>query len=225
MSKHFQRDMDNLHREVLNLSAVAEEMIHRAGVVLCEGGIQHVAELVELDREIDRREVAIEEECLRMLALHQPVAIDLRRVATVMKINNDLERIGDLALNIVERAESLNERPDFHVPSEVRNMIEMATEMVSDALNAFVERDAHAAREICRRDSRVDRANREIIADLVDLMEERPDLISLGLHCFSAVRQVERVADHATNIAEDVIYLVEGSIVRHGPSSELAAVT
>ena len=131
MTKHLHRDMESLHRQILGLSSMVEEMIHRAGIVLCDGEIEHIRDLVELDQEVDHREVVIEEECLRMLALHQPVAVDLRRIAAVMKINNDLERIGDLAWNLIERASSLNQRPDFHVPVEVRQMIDNCRNLLS----------------------------------------------------------------------------------------------
>lgn len=219
MSKHFQRDMDNIHREVLSLSAIVEEMIDKATLSLSTRRHELAHEVIDTDDLVDQREVRIEEECLKMLALHQPVAIDLRRVATVMKVNNDLERIADLAVNIAERSLNIDDYPDFPVPDTVSHMVAMSTQMVRSALDAFVNLDAAAARRIMSMDEEVDRHNRDIIAELQSLMQERPDLVPPAMHCFSAARHIERIADHATNIAEDVIYLVEGDIVRHKQAS------
>ena len=224
MTRHFHRDLEHLHREILDLSSLVEDMIDRAGRALCEGETEAVPELAGMDEQVDRREVQIEEECLKMLALHQPVAIDLRRIATVLKINNDLERIGDLAVNIAERSAALHQRPDFPIPPNVERMVLMATEMVRGALNALVDFDVAAARAICCQDQQMDQMNREAIAELSELMQRRPDLVAPALHCFSAARHLERIADHATNIAEEVIYLVQGEIVRHQHDSASAKI-
>jgi phosphate transport system protein len=219
MSKHLQRDMDNIHRDLLSLSALVEEMIDKATLSLSTGRQELADEVIRSDDAVDQREVKIEEECLKMLALHQPVAIDLRRVATVLKVNNDLERIADLAVNIAERSRNMDEYPDFPIPETLAHMVAMATQMVRSSLDAFVNLDAQAARRIMYMDDDVDRHNREIIAELQTLMQERPDLVPPGLHCFSISRHIERIADHASNIAEDVIYLVEGDIIRHRHST------
>jgi phosphate transport system protein len=215
MSKHLQRDMDRVHREVLSLSATVEEMIDKAAQALTEQDSDLSAEVIAMDRGVDEREVRIEDECLKILALHQPVAGDLRRIATVLKANNDLERIGDLAVNIVQRAKCLREFPGFPMPGRLPRMVAMAVGMVRGALDAFVNLDPAEARRIRVMDDGVDELNREIIEELQSLMESNPATVKPGLHCFSATRQIERIADHATNIAEDVIYLVEGDIVRH----------
>ncbi len=165
--------------------------------------------------EINVREVKIEEECLKILALHQPVAVDLRRTATVLKINTELERIADLAVNIAERTISLAEHPEFEMPAKLERMFVRASDMVHDALDAFVDQDVDAAREVCRRDDEVDEYNRQVIDDLLETMRTRSDLVEAALHFFSVCRHVERIGDCATNIAEDVIYLVEGEIARH----------
>jgi phosphate transport system protein len=222
MSKHFHRDLENLNSRLLSLSAMTEEMIDLAGRCLCESGVEVAGEVVRQDKQVDRQEVLIEEECLKMLALHQPVAIDLRRIATVLKINNDLERIGDLAVNIVKRAQCLSDRPDFPVPHRLEQMVRLAASMVRAALNAYVDFDAEMADEVCRRDDQVDELNDQTIRELIDLMKRRPELIEPAMHCFSATRQLERIADHATNVAEDVIYLVQGEIVRHQHSGPAA---
>ena len=215
MTKHFHRDLENLQKEILSLSSQVEDMIDSAGRCLFEPNRELAREVIEADKQVDQREVMIEEECLKMLALHQPVAIDLRRIAAVLKINHDLERIGDLAVNIVQRADCLHQRPDFRMPAKLERMARLATSMVRGTLNAFVDSDVDAAREICLRDDEVDDINREIIDELIALMKQQPAMVEPAMHCFSATRHLERIADHATNIAEDVIYLVQGEIVRH----------
>lgn len=215
MSKHLERDLEALEREILAQSSLVEEMIAKACRALIDRRVDLSSEVVESEQQIDEREVKIEEECLKILALHQPVAVDLRRTATVLKINTELERIADLAVNIAERTSSLAEYLDFEIPDKLERMSADATDMVHDALDAFVELDVRAAREICRRDEEIDTLNRQVIDELHETMQARPDLIEPALHLFSISRHVERIADCATNIAEDVIYLVEGEIARH----------
>ena len=151
-----------------------------------------------------------------MLALHQPVAVDLRRIATMLKANSDLERIADLAVNVAERANRAGEPPGIHrFRHNSKEMVDRATDMVRGALDAFVNLDAVAAAKVCKSDDAVDRLNDTIIEDLHRQMHSNPATITPAMHCFSATRHIERIADHATNIAEDVIYLVQGDIVRH----------
>ena len=215
MSMHLHRDMDGLQQQVLAVSAIAEEMIDNATRVLCERRYTEAAAVIARDRDVDLREVAIEEECLKILALHQPVASDLRRIAAVLKINNDIERIADLAVNVAQRSQCLASFPEFVVPDRVQRMVDVTTQMVRGALNAFVNLDSDNARRLIRLDDAVDEHNREIIGELQTQMQQRPQSVEASLHCFSAVRHIERIADHAVSIAEDVIYLVEGDIVRH----------
>jgi phosphate transport system protein len=215
MSKHLERDLAALEREILDQSSRVEEMIAKACQALIERRTDLATELAASELEIDVREVKIEEECLKILALHQPVAVDLRRTATVLKINTELERIADLAVNIAERTISLAEHPEFQIPTKLERMFVRASDMVHDALDAFVDQDVDAAREVCRRDDEVDDYNRRVIEDLLDTMRTRSELVEAALHFFSVCRHVERIGDCATNIAEDVIYLVEGEIARH----------
>ncbi len=207
--------MEALEREILAQSSLVEEMINKACRALVDRRIDLSSEVVEAEQQIDEREVKIEEECLKILALHQPVAVDLRRTATVLKINTELERIADLAVNIAERTSSLADHLDFEIPDKVERMSADATDMVHDALDAFVELDVDAARAVCQRDEEIDTLNRQVIDELYESMQARPDQIEPALHVFSISRHVERIADCATNIAEDVIYLVEGEIARH----------
>ncbi|TWT89887.1 hypothetical protein Mal64_02690 [Pseudobythopirellula maris] len=215
MSIHLERDLESLKHDILEQSALVEEMIR----IACRGMVERrfgvYDELLSREPTINEREVEIEEECLKILALHQPVAVDLRRVATVMKVNTDLERIGDLAVNISERTESLSAAPSLELPDCVEAMSESAIEMVRDALDAFVELDPNAARQVCLRDDEVDAYNRTVIEAVYSVIQDEPELAQPVLHLFSASRNIERIADHATNIAEDVIYLVDGEITRH----------
>lgn len=218
MSKHLQTDLHQLEQTLLAQSSLAEEMIRKAARGLRELRGDLAKEVMTHEPEVNRREIRIEEECLKMLALHQPVAVDLRRVTTVLKVNGELERVGDLAVNIAERTLSLTQHPGFPVPAQLDDMARVATQMLHEALDALVNQDCVAARQVCAKDDIVDDYNSHIIGSLRELMEQRQEFVTPGLHFFSATRQIERIADHATNIAEDVVYLVEGEILRHQSS-------
>jgi phosphate transport system protein len=219
MSKHLDRDLGHLQRDILALAAGVEEMIHQAVRALRKHDVPLARQVIDRDADIDQRENWVEEECLKMLALHQPVAADLRRIATVLKINNDLERMADLAVDIAERAIRLAELPALPVPENLQRMTELTIQMVRESLESFIQRDAHQARRVCRLDDTIDRYNAEIIQELIERMKTASENIEAALSLFSATRHLERIADHATNIAEDVIYLVEGEIVRHRPEA------
>ncbi len=215
MSKHLERDLEELEHELLMQSSHVEVMIEKASRALRELRPDVAAEVIASDSVVNAREVRIEEHCLKILALHQPVAVDLRRTATILKINNDLERIADLAVNIAERAQSLAEHHEFMIPPQLERMTRAAIAMVRMSLDAFVEQDVQRARQVGQADDEVDTLNRNVIGELYEVMRTRPEMVEAALHFFSASRHVERIADHATNIAEDVIYLVEGEIARH----------
>ena len=215
MSKHLERDIHLLHQKLMSLFGIVEKMIDKAVCALCEKRIELAQEVIETDSLVNSTEVEIEEDCLKILALHQPLAGDLRRIATVMKINVELERMADLSCNIAERAECMHQHPYFPMPNELPTMVNEAKKMIRIALDSFVESDADLARHVISLDAEVDRYNLEIIGELKSLMRQDPSLVEPALHCFSASRHIERVADLAENIAEDVIYLVDGDIVRH----------
>lgn len=215
MTRHLHHDMERLHRDILALCSTVEGMIDKSMRSLVERRYEFVDEITNTDRSVDQREVVIEEECLKMLALHQPVAGDLRRITTVLKINNDLERIADLAVNVAERAKCLGQYPPFQIPPRMDAMVGLTVKMLRGALDAYVHLDAAAARSIIKMDDDVDEYNVLIIEELQDLMQRDSSLVVPALHCFSAARHIERIGDLATNIAEDVIYLVDGDIVRH----------
>ena len=217
MSKHLERDMEELQRDTLALVGAVEEAIFKAIRALQERDIELARQVIAGDDPIDWQENRIEEECLKMLALHQPVAVDLRRITAVLKINTDLERMADLAVDIAERALRLAELPPIKVPEKLQRMTDLTTGMVRQSLEAFVCLDTREARTVCRLDDEVDRYNAEIIQELIGTMRSSPEMIESALSLFSATRHLERIADHATNIAEDVIYLAQGEIVRHHP--------
>jgi phosphate transport system protein len=215
MSAHLQTDLETLHKDLLSMCARVEDMIHRAVAQLSNPVIEDARALTAQDTDIDRWDVRIEDNCLKLLALHQPVAIDLRRIAAVMKISGELERVADLACNITERAIGLIDAPEVRPPDALVTMAGVAVDMLHRSIDAYVELDSQLARQVCNEDDIVDDMNAKLLADLIRQMHGHPDRLDPLLHLFSAVRQVERVADHATNIAEDVVYLVEGKIIRH----------
>lgn len=219
MSKHLERDLESLQRDLLTLASSVEEAIHKATRALEQRDSMLAEEVIEGDNQIDEDENHVEEECLKILALHQPVAVDLRRIAAAMKINSELERMADLAEDIAERAQHLAQLPPIPMPTKLQRMTDLATSMVRQSLDAFVNLDARLARVVCRLDDEVDRYNSQIIDELMKRMQNQPEMIEAGISLFSATRHLERIADHATNIAEDVVYLVEGEIIRHRPTA------
>ena len=215
MSVHMQTDIAALHKDLLAMCSRVEDMIHRAVEQLSNPDFEESRRIASDDDEIDRIDVEIEDACLKILALYQPVAIDLRRITAVMKISAELERVADLAVNISERACGLLESGQVQIPDQLKDMAGRAVDMLHRSIDAYVELDSAAARKVCVEDEEVDALNRTMIQQLIAYMHEHPSHLDASLHMFSAVRQVERVADHATNIAEDVVYLVEGRIIRH----------
>lgn len=219
MTKHMQRDQERLQALVLKMAGCVEEAVYAATRALRERDPATANRVVNGDTEIDHLENDVFEECLKILALHQPVAVDLRRTTAVMLISADLERMGDLAVGIAERAIELSAPPHFPIPERLAHMTAVATDMVRRALDAFVHQNTAAARQVVRLDDEVDDDNRQIIGWIGEQMKGSPDRVLPGIAMFSAIRHLERIADHATAIAEDVIYLVEGEIVRHHPEA------
>lgn len=219
MSKHLERDLANLQRDLMTMASSVEEAIHKA-ILSLQTRDEHLAqEVIDGDQQIDEDENHVEEECLKMLALHQPVAVDLRRITSALKINAELERMADLAEDIAERACHLAKLPPIPMPAKLQRMTDLTTSMVRQSLDAFVNLDVRLARTVCREDDEVDRYNSDIIDELLRTMKAAPDKIDAGISVFSAIRHLERIADHATNIAEDVVYLAQGEIIRHRPAA------
>jgi phosphate transport system protein len=215
MVMHLQREIERLKKDILHLSAVVEESAQRAVKALEERDGHLAKRVIENDYQIDRMEVEVEEECLKILALYQPVAIDLRYIVAILKINNDLERIGDLAVNIAERAAFLSTKERLDIPFDFSGMARKAQSMLRRSLDALIRMDANLARDVCASDDEVDAMNREMYVQVQKGIRQDPDRLERLIHVLSASRHLERIADHATNIAEDVIYMIEGEIVRH----------
>lgn len=221
MSKHLQIELDNLKKELLGIAAMVENATDKALVALVERRGELAKEVIEEDYLINNKEVRIEEECLKILALHQPMATDLRFVITALKVNNDLERVGDLAVNIAERAAYLAEQEMLAVTLDFPKMAEGVMDMLQSALDALTNQDTRLAREVITRDDAIDDANRQMYKSLTPLMQNNPATIKRALHLLSASRHLERIADLATNICEDVVYMVEGEVIRHRSSDYL----
>lgn len=219
MPKHFENDLEHLHRGLIRLAGYVEDAVITATTALRHRDPEPAQTVIDGDNEIDSLENEVQDECLKILALHQPVAVDLRRISVVLMITTDLERIGDLAVGIAERAVVLSRPPFVPIPDRIEAMTNRTLRMLRTSLDAFVNGDPITAARVIRSDDEVDRDNDEIIRELVDEMKQSPELVEPALSLFSAVRHLERIADHATNIAEDVIYLVNGEMVRHHPEA------
>ena len=216
---HLERAIDELKRLILSLGADVEESVRLSVQSLTQRKSEQALKVIEADYKIDQSEVFIEEECLKILALYQPVANDLRLIISILKINNDLERIGDLSVNIAERAVYLSTEARADLPFDLQNMAEKVRSMLKRSLDALVNRDEKLARKVCEDDDAVDDLNREMYVCVEQTIKKDPDNLNSYIQLLSASRYLERIADHTTNIAEDVIYLVTGEIIRHGSDS------
>jgi phosphate transport system protein len=215
VSKHLEREIESLKKLILALSATVEDNVYKAVQSLTERNSALAEEIVRSDVSIDQTEVAIEEECLKVLALHQPVAGDLRFLVAILKINNDLERMGDLAVNIAERAIFLATREKPDVPLDLPLMAEKTKAMMKKSLDSLMKQDTTLAYEVLATDDEIDAMNREMYAQIQAAIRRKPEQLESFIHLLSCSRHLERIADHATNIAEDVIYMIDGVIVRH----------
>jgi phosphate transport system protein len=215
MQKHLERDVEKVKRQLLEVGTMVEEAVNTAITALTERRADLVDAIIDNDCEIDRREIAIEEECLKILALHQPVASDLRFVVGVMKVNNFLERMGDQAVNIAEHAKFLAKAPPLGVPLDYHRMAGVVRTMVRFSLDAQVNSDTDLARRVCTMDDEVDGLHSGMFSVLEARMKQDPEEIERAVRYLSASRDLERIADLATNIAEDVVFMVEGEVIRH----------
>jgi phosphate transport system protein len=215
MTVHMQKEIENLKTKLLSLCAVVEKSLCLAVQSARERDGVLARSVIDDDIKIDQIEVDVEEECLKILALHQPVAIDLRFIITALKINNDLERIGDLAVNIAERSEYLATQEPIGAPFDFDTMAEKTQWMLTESLDSLVDMDGKRAFKVLAADDQIDAINREMYKRIEASIAAHPSWTGRLLHLLSISRYLERVADHTTNIAEDVIYMVEGKIVRH----------
>ncbi|HET7600196.1 MAG TPA: phosphate signaling complex protein PhoU, partial [Gemmatimonadales bacterium] len=213
--RHFHDDLSHVKVRLLTMSGEAEAALGLAVEALLERDLEKAHRVIQGDRVIDSMEVEIEEMCANLLALHQPMARDLRMLLAALKIANDLERVGDHAVNIAQSVERLAQARPIAPEPEIVEMARLTREMLSDALEAFIRGDAQAGREVCRRDDKVDALHRSVFRILLTHMMEDPHTIGAGMELFLVSRNLERVADLATNIGEDVVFLVEGKSIKH----------
>jgi phosphate transport system protein len=215
MSQHLHHAIGRLKKMILMVGTLVEESLRDSIRAFLERDATLAKSIIEEDASIDRMEVEVEEECLKILALHQPVAVDLRFIVSVLKINNDLERIGDLAVNIAERMIFLSTQPSLDLPRAIPRMAEIVQGMLRDSLDALVNLDVTRARQVQSVDDEVDRLHSEMYPLTQSKIAEEPEAAARWLQLLGVSRYLERAADHCTNIAEDVEYLVEGEITRH----------
>lgn len=215
MGKHLSRDLEDLGQELVRIGDLVRRAISRATVALAERRLEEARAVIDGDEEIDQLEVWIENECLKILALHQPVAADLRYVVTVLKVNNDLERMGDLAVNIAKRARALADEPSLDSVLNVTELQERVNGMVGESLRCLIERDSKRAREVLKADEAVDELHKAHYETVQRLIQDAPPTAGRAIQMLSVSRYLERISDLSTNIAEDVIFLVEGEIIRH----------
>lgn len=217
MSLHFLFEIDRLKKLALKLSAMVEDNLAKAVQAIEESDSELARQVVDRDSDIDEFEIEIEEECLKTLALHQPVAKDLRLVVAVLKINNDLERIGDLTVNIAERVEHLEGKKFSISDLGLGTMADVVKQMLKRSLDAVCNLDVSLARQVCIDDDRVDDMNKQVFKKVIDGIAANPerDNVDTFINLLSVARNLERIADHTTNISEDLIYLIQGHIVRH----------
>jgi phosphate transport system protein len=215
MTEHFRRETESLKAALLTLSSVVEEHVWQAVRSVETRDTAMAQTVIDSDIDVDSEEVEIEEECLKLLALYQPVAVDLRFIVAALKINNDLERIGDLAVNIAQRSLMLAAQPPIAIDFDLSAMAEKARAMLKNSLDALVKMETTTAREVCSADEEVDEMNHRMHDLVKENVGKHPDRVHCLLQLLLVARSLERIADLSTNIAEDVIYMVEGVIVRH----------
>ncbi len=211
----FQKELQELKENLLKMATLVEGTIHDAVQSLVKRDSDLANDIFKREKQINEMELLIDEMCLKLLALRQPMAVDLRFITSAMKIITDLERMGDQAVNIAERALSLNQEPQLKPYIDLPRMADIAQSMVKDVLDAFVNRDVQLARSVCERDDLVDGLNDQVVRELLTYMMSDPKTITRAVHLMIVARCLERIADHATNIAEDVIFMVAALVIKH----------
>jgi phosphate transport system protein len=215
METHFQQELNELKSELLRMAGLVERAISNAIEALVKRDAPLAEKTIREDAQINNLELDIDERCLQLLALHQPMAADLRFITSAMRINVELERIGDLAVNIAERVVSLNQERQLKPYIDIPEMAEITRNMLRDVLNAFVNGDAALARSVCERDDRVDGLNNQLFRELLTYMISDPKAITRAVHLIIVSRYLERIADHTTNIAEGVIFMAKAVVIKH----------
>jgi len=215
MTKHFRKELETIKKRILTLGSMVEDLVHDSVKAVDRVDADLADQIIKKDSEIDETEVDIEEECLKVLALHQPVAVDLRFIIAVIKINNELERIGDQAVNIAQRVQVIAKRPKPPFWFDYSEMGEKAQKMLRMSLDALVNMDVDLAYRVITMDDEVDQIKSDAYDKIKQAIQELPERVGYYINLLLISRHLERLADHATNIAEEVIYLVEGEIFRH----------
>jgi phosphate transport system protein len=215
MQRHFDEELKSLKEQILRMGGLVESQIQQALQALTDRDSALARRVIENDRSVNALDVEVDEDCLRLLALHQPAAGDLRFITTAMKISTELERMSDLAENIAERAIELNEEPQLKPYIDIPRMATWTMRMVKESLDAFVNRDPVLARKVCADDDFVDQLTEQLFRELLSFMIESPQTITRAIRLTFVGKYIERIADHATNVAELVVYMVEGKIIRH----------
>ena len=221
MERHFDEELKNLKQKLLHMADTAQEMIGLSVKSLAERSKEYADQVFQLEESVNRMEIEIEDSALRLLALRQPAAGDLRLLTAVLKINNDLERVADQAVNISESAIDLLKNPPLKPLIDIPHMAHLAQKMIKNSLEAFVNQDPKLAQEVCRDDDEVDRINDQVFRELLTYMMEDPKSITRAVDLILISRNIERIADHATNISEDVIFIVEGKNIKHHLQEEV----
>jgi phosphate transport system protein len=219
---HFEAELQALRNQLLTMGGLVEERVHRAVQALIHRGEEDAQRIIATDNEINDLQIDIDNRCLRLLATQTPLAVDLRLITSAMKINADLERVGDQAVNVAESVLVLIPQPPLKPLIDIPRMAAIAEKMIRDALDAFVKRDAELARDVLRRDDEVDELKDQVFRELLTYMMADPGTIQRALSLILISRNLERIADHATNIAEDVIFIAEARDVRHHAGAEKA---
>lgn len=215
MTKHFQNEIERLKKKLLFLAAKVEENLNLSITAILDADLEKAANVISTDPEIDSLDVEIEEDCLKILALHQPVAADLRYIVVVLKIDSDLERIADLAVNISERVGTVSRYKTIEKPFDLKIMLKTAVKMVKDSVDSLVSCDTKKAYRVIEEDDDIDAQEDNAFKVTQEHIKQNPQNVKYYVSLLSVARYLERIADHATNIAEDVIYMIDGEIVRH----------
>src|ERR1035437_216458 len=213
--RHFEDELDTLRSMLIRMGSLVDEQIETAIQALRESNEELASYVIEREERVNELDLAVEGQCQRIFATAQPVAVDLRLLLAAMRMNGDFERIGDIAVNIAERVEALEDHAALIERVKAFEMISMARQMLTDVINAFIHSDGEQARAVFEKEDQVDALNREIFFNLIDAMKSDPLLIEPSAHLMALLRHIERLADHATNIAEDVVFIAEAKLLRH----------
>ena len=213
--RHYDEELKELHEKILEMGGFVEKQIGHATAALIERDDDLARLTIERDHTVNRMDVEIDELCLRLLALHQPAAKDLRLITTALKITTDLERIGDMAVNLCERAQELNQEAQLKPFIDIPRMVDIGRAMLRESLDAFVREDVPLALKVCRDDDSIDALTAQLFRELLSYMIEDPKTVSRAIRLLFIAKYVERIADHATNIAEMVVFMVKGKSIRH----------